>query len=350
MTRILIVVGGNRIGDSLAALPVIRAVRRHFGEGTEVGLLHPPVEPGFPSAADVLSEAIDCSFPSGPHSSLRATANRARKLRARDFAYAVYAGYARPSRRRLWGHRIFLTAAGIKPRFGFRRYEEDPRAVLAGKLKPESQRRLENVYRDGISRAPDHDLASPLLPLSPAQRQLAATWLTSRRRDRSRPLVAICPGARSPANHWPLARFKEIGRRLLRLNKYEIIVCGGSAETSAAEELIADWGSGIDATGLLSPLETAARLAECRLVLGLDTGTTHLAAARGVPCVTLQGGRVPRGQWDPTGDLHHILRYEVPCQGCGRTRCPFTLHPCMKGISVDRVWRTLLTALEEDGP
>ena len=75
-------------------------------------------------------------------------------------------------------------------------------------------------------------------------------------------------------------------------------------------------------------------------MVGLDTGTTHLAAAQGVPCVALYGCREEPGLFYTLGVGHTILRHSVPCAGCRLIMqpCPVAGHPCMTGISVDAAW------------
>ena len=99
----------------------------------------------------------------------------------------------------------------------------------------------------------------------------------------------------------------------------------------------------LNAAGEFSVAGSAALLSECSLLIGLDTGTTHLAAAVGVPCVVIQSANSYAGHWDPLGDSHTVLRHEMPCAGCLCTECPVAGHPCMTGISVDEVWQAVAT-------
>jgi ADP-heptose:LPS heptosyltransferase len=50
----------------------------------------------------------------------------------------------------------------------------------------------------------------------------------------------------------------------------------------------------------------AARLAQCRLYVGNDSGVTHLAAATGCPTVALFGESDPR-VWAPRGERVTVL-------------------------------------------
>ncbi len=194
--------------------------------------------------------------------------------------------------------------------------------------------RLERLEKDGFPADHAADLGIPLLTLPAAEREKARQWLDERR-EAGRSFVAVCPGANQSAKFWPLERFEEIGRRLLAQGDLEPLVIGGPVEREMGDRLLAAWGRGINAAGEFSVMGSAALLNECRFLVGLDTGTTHLAAALGIPCVALYADRDPPGQWEPLGEGHILLRHPVPCAGCGLEDCPVPDHPCMTGITVD---------------
>jgi hypothetical protein len=64
-----------------------------------------------------------------------------------------------------------------------------------------------------------------------------------------------------------------------------------------------------------------------------------------VPCVVIQSANSFPGQWDPIGDSHSIVRAIGTCAGCLLQKCPRADHPCMQGITVDRVWKAVETAV-----
>jgi ADP-heptose:LPS heptosyltransferase len=136
-------------------------------------------------------------------------------------------------------------------------------------------------------------------------------------------------------------RFEEIGRRLIA-KRIEPVVIGGPVEKAMGDRLLAAWGSGVNAAGRFSVMESAALLSQCRFLVGLDTGTTHLAAALGVPCIALYADRDPPGQWEPLGEGHVLLHHAVPCGGCRAVKCPVPNHPCMTGITIEDVWAAIL--------
>jgi ADP-heptose:LPS heptosyltransferase len=304
-----------------------------------------PGIPTTPADLGLKGEEIDDFIPIPEGSLLSLIPALLFRLRSLKFDWAIYVEEPGVSRRILRRTKLFLKVCGIHGFIGFqapisKTHQVDPSSQQSS-LQHEALRRLENLAKDGVDISLESDFSFPLLSLSESTRRSAREWLRARRTRIERPLVAVCPGTREPANAWPIERFAEIGRRMIDLDLYELVVCGGPAERAVGDRMIKDWGHGSNAAGAFPVLGSAAVLRECLFMIGLDTGTTHLAAAVGVPCVTLQGGRIHPGRWDPLGPGHVIVRYPVACGGCGLGTCCLSRHPCMRGITVEMVWRAI---------
>lgn len=88
--------------------------------------------------------------------------------------------------------------------------------------------------------------------------------------------------------------------------------------------------------GKTSLAELIQQLRACRLLLTNDTGTMHLAAALGVPTVSIFASTEPI-LTGPLGPGHRIVRHHVPCSPCFKRECPFGHYQCMTGVTVERV-------------
>ena len=65
------------------------------------------------------------------------------------------------------------------------------------------------------------------------------------------------------------------------------------------------------------------------LVLSVDSGPRHLAAAVGTPTVTVWGPE-PVNRWHPySQEKHPIVIRQVPCRPCALTVCVEKKHECM---------------------
>ncbi|MDD2764230.1 MAG: glycosyltransferase family 9 protein [Opitutaceae bacterium] len=122
--------------------------------------------------------------------------------------------------------------------------------------------------------------------------------------SRQRPL-AIHPGSGSPRKNWPAARWLELIGRL----ETPVLLVLGEAETESwsAPSLGRLLPPSVEVSRNLPLLDLAARLAQCRLFLGHDSGLSHLAAAVGTPCVLLFGPTDP-AMWAPPGGHVRVVR------------------------------------------
>ena len=114
---------------------------------------------------------------------------------------------------------------------------------------------------------------------------------------RGRPMV-VHPGSGSPTKNWPAERFVEILRRLRAAGRETVAVLG---EADAAEAVVlARELPEVPVLAGLTLTELAATLAECGAFLGNDSGIAHLAAAVGLPTTALFGPS-DADVWAPRG-------------------------------------------------
>lgn len=336
------------LGDTLICLPAYHAVRRHYGPDAKISVLHDahtdlrvtPLQVLFSSG--LVDDHLRYPAPTSPKNRLIAAAQIGWQVVHRKFDAVVHLGPGQRTEAAVRRDRTFFRACGIPELIGFHAYSPSRFHArnAAGFLLPvphEASLRLDRLRRDGLDVTLEEALQPPFLSLSSCEMGAAQQWLLENRRHPDRPLAAICPGAKQPANHWPVERFLEIGRRLLEIMDVELLVIGGPGDQKMGDLLIAAWGGGLNAAGSFSVTGSAALFRQCRFMIGLDTGTTHLAASVGVPCVALHGGKNPPGQWEPLGRGHIVLSHPVSCAGCGLTVCAEPNHPCMTGITVDQV-------------
>jgi heptosyltransferase-2 len=99
-------------------------------------------------------------------------------------------------------------------------------------------------------------------------------------------LVALCPFSAEPIKNWPLSRFLEVARSFER--RPDLHFCLLAAHPVDLGQL--QPASNLTSlAGLLSLDEIAALLTRCRLLLTVDTGVMHIAAAMSCPTVVVHG-------------------------------------------------------------
>ena len=150
-------------------------------------------------------------------------------------------------------------------------------------------------------------------------------------------LIAVAPGSKWESKVWPKERFAEVVRRLIDAFDVFPVIFGGGEDREVGDQLIASWDRGVNSAGELSVREAAALLQGCHLYLGNDTGTMHLAAAVGTPCVAVFAAIDWVGKWTPFGDNNRVFRKSVECEGCHSPIC-HNNHKCLDLVTVDEVY------------
>lgn len=345
--RILVYRTGQ-LGDTLVALPAMRAIRAAYPEAEMILLTDSHPGKGFVSSWDVLeatgifSEVMFYIPPrSGPLDWIRFL-NLAARIRSKT-PEAVF--YLRDPRRH-HGRRdrfFFQTMCGIANCFGLEASGEDAfgsrdESGSLARLPREGDSLLEMIGNAGVS-VPRFGAEEFGLPVSAVERRrVDALWLEESISDDT-PVIAMCPGSKMAAKRWPLDRFERVGVELLNKSReYRIVVFGGPEDQATGEEIRRSLGKRvINFAGRLSLLESAEALRRCALYLGNDTGVMHLAAAVGTPCVAIFSARDHPGRWEPYGSNHIVLRREVPCEGCMRETCVEKDMRCLKEIKASDV-------------
>lgn len=200
-------------------------------------------------------------------------------------------------------------------------------------------------------------------PASPSALPQASSMRTELPRD-DRPVVAFGPsGGHSALKAWPIDRFAQVARELSRSAGAHIVVLGTAADRDLAAAIARASGvSVIDLTGRTTLAQTVAVLDGCALYIGNDTGLLHIAAARGVPTVSIFGPS-PASRFGPRGPRHTVFWAKLPCgplpdpdaaggpvarglrtERCAR--CLFAQPRCMEAITPTAVARAGLKILE----
>jgi ADP-heptose:LPS heptosyltransferase len=122
-----------------------------------------------------------------------------------------------------------------------------------------------------------------------------------------KPYALLVPGgsAHRPGKRWPVENYAALAEAL-RERGLDVGVIGGPQETPLAEQIPA----GRDLTAQTSFLEIAALGAQAALVVGNDTGPTHILAAAGAPTLALFSADSDPKLSAPRGARVEVLRQE----------------------------------------
>lgn len=162
-------------------------------------------------------------------------------------------------------------------------------------------------------------------------------------------VVGACPSVAesSKSRQWMPERFAEALDKIARRHKSKILFFGGRGDLGAIDQvrdLMKE--ESIILAGQLTLPQTFAALERCDLVISVDTGPMHAAAAMGTKTIGLFGPNIPT-LWAPYGIGNAVIYHPLDCSPCiinekgvmPTCRRKDELHKCMNMITVAEVVR-----------
>ena len=161
------------------------------------------------------------------------------------------------------------------------------------------------------------------------------------------PLVVLHPEAGrrgEPRRRWSPENYVALADALVKRFEVQIVLTGAPDEVNTSEEIAAQTRHrAVVLAGKTDVNQLAALFSDAALVVSGNCGPMHLAAATGTPVIGLHGP-TNAGQWGPWGRDVSIIRAEMPCSPClnlgfeyGCQALPDGTSPCMWTIRVERV-------------
>jgi hypothetical protein len=158
-------------------------------------------------------------------------------------------------------------------------------------------------------------------------------------------------GAMETQRKWSETCWVELGKRLYQVYHVRILLSGANMDAEAAEhtaQLLRQVGVPVEnIAGKYSLSDMVEILAKTRLVVSVNTGIMHLAAAGRAPLVALHGATSDL-RWGPLSDKAVIVKSGEQCQPCislgFESDCKDPI--CMKNITVDMVLDAVDTVLK----
>lgn len=286
LNRVLVIKLGA-LGDFLLALGPMQAIRRRH-DGARITLLTREAYRDLASASGLFDEIwID---PAPRYNPITWLALRVRLRGGRfDRVYDLQTSDRSASYFRLLGGAQGPEWSGRVPGCSHRHVYDSPSPLHT------VERQREQLAIAGIDPVPLSDLGF-------LDADIAA------RRPR-RPFALMIPGASSgrPAKRWPVERFAELAARLAD-GGLGTAVAGTAGEGGLAHAIQERAPEALDLTGATDLAELAAFARAARLVVGNDTGPTHLAALAGVPTLALFSDDSDPARTGPRGPHTRFLQ------------------------------------------
>jgi ADP-heptose:LPS heptosyltransferase len=150
---------------------------------------------------------------------------------------------------------------------------------------------------------------------------------------------------------WMPDRFAEVGRRLQRNHSLIPVLTGGADAVLMGEQCARNLEpSAVNLVGQTSILDLAEIVRHAALLVSVDTGVVHLAAAVGTPCVSLHFRRdYPPDNWYAWQTPTIPVSPQRYCEGCTLEACRLRDFTCVQSVSVDQVIAAVDTLLAQCG-
>lgn len=303
----LLVVMPSWLGDCVMATPALRRLRASLPGSFIGGLIRPGMDELF-EGGDLFDE-LHVERAAG----IMAKKHAAAKIRPRRYDTALLFTNS-------FSTALCVRMAGVPRRIG---YDRDARGfLLTDRLAPPRRAdgswlpvpaavyywRATDALLTGSGPAWPAAAALPAgvfleLPISPRQEDAAAALLARAGVATSDRLVLLNPGGNNPAKRWPVGRYAALADHLFTTRGLRPLVNGSPAELDLCRDL-ASRCSGTRPVVLPDHAITVGALKgvvkRCSLMVTNDTGPRHIAAAFGVPLVTLFGPTDHRWTTIPT--------------------------------------------------
>ncbi len=151
-------------------------------------------------------------------------------------------------------------------------------------------------------------------------------------------LLQVGTSLRAKSRRWEVSKWQELIGLLAK--EHKIVLVGSKEEEEILSEISLPKSNIIDAVNLLSITQLAYLMQKSKLFIGLDTGTTHLAAAMGTPIVALYGPNTP-DRWGPFSSNASVIYKKTFCSPCTRQHQGVVSNcqenKCMQQITVPEV-------------
>ena len=172
------------------------------------------------------------------------------------------------------------------------------------------------------------DIAPSAAEYAEAEALLGQSGVTGR-------FAVIAPFTTRPQKHWFDERWAELAQRIAIERHLPVVVLGGPMDRERAAAIAARSPGLLNLAGQTSLGQCAALIARAHLLIGVDTGLTHLGTAMGTPTLALFGSTRP--YLDAGTATTKVLYEPLPCSPCRRRPTCHGEFTCMRLHTVDHV-------------
>jgi heptosyltransferase-1 len=339
--KAILVVRLSAIGDIVMGSPLIHALRRRYPESHIAWLVQPesaPLLSDHPALDEVIiwprSRWQELWRQGRLFALLREIRTLRTDLRRRDFSLVV-------DLQGLLKSGLLARLSGARRRIGLGSREGSqwlmsevlPRGGEAGLIGSEYRYLAERL------RLPVDDFRMHIGIGEASQAQVQQLQLTV-----GSAYAVLCPFTTRPQKHWFVAHWRALIPRLSDELGIPVIMLGGPDDVEAARA-IAEGTEVIDLVGQTGLQTAAGLIRDSRLLVGVDTGLTHMGIAFDRPTICLFGSTRPylRSDSSRTRVIYHALA----CSPCRRRPTCGGAFTCLREITPEEVMREVRSLLAD---
>lgn len=155
--------------------------------------------------------------------------------------------------------------------------------------------------------------------------------------------AAFAPFTTRPQKHWFEDAWQALGPKVIADPGLTPVILGGPDDRAAAERIASAMPGAVVLAGETNIPEAAAVIERAALLVGVDTGLTHMGIAFKTPTVALFGSTRP---YLSTGrDNARVIWLGLECSPCRRRPTCHGAFTCLRDITAERVMDEVRTVL-----
>jgi len=151
--------------------------------------------------------------------------------------------------------------------------------------------------------------------------------------------AVICPFTTRPQKHWIESRWPELAEQIMQQTGMPVVMLGGPADVEAAVRIYEANNQIISLVGKSSLTQTASAIKHSSLLIGVDTGLTHMGIAFNVPSLALFGSTCPYSV--TTRENARVLYHKMECSPCRRSPSCDGDFTCMKKLTIEEIMQNV---------
>jgi heptosyltransferase-2 len=333
MAQQVLVIGPSWVGDMILAQSLFKVVKERQ-PGVAIDVAAPAWTLPLLERMPEVRAGIALPFKHGKFD-LRARIRIGRELKAKRYDQAILLTNSFKSA-------ITPFFAGIPQRTGFK---GELRYGLLNDIRPLDKAVLPKTVDRFVALGLEPGQPNPPILPEPAlvasrEHALAALSRLGRVAPQS-PVLALCPGAEyGPAKRWPAEYFAETAQWALDQG-WEVWLFGSGKDVEVTQQIDALTGHRcLDLGGKTSLGEAIDLMSLARAVVTNDSGLMHVAAALGLPQLSLFGSSDPH-HTPPMSAKADTLYLNLSCSPCFQRECPLGHFKCMRDMKPEMAIRHL---------